>query len=377
MALARLVLVTGKGGTGKSAVAAALALALARRRPTVLVDLDQRMWAARMLGLESSNNPRDNLRDNWRDNSNDAVPHGNGAAAIAKPDAIANLETISLSAGTELEAFIERIVPIKAIARRMLQSRTFGYVSAALPGLEAFLMLERLRIIAGRAALEDRYAVVDAPATGSAIELLSVPGALKQIAPLGTLNRLAANVESFLADASRFAVILTLTPQELALREALEASDVLRGRLSVSVAAAALNCVPHPLFSAREMGELDALDTHPGCARLARWRDGAGRFAARARREASRAGLRVVELPMLFSPAMGRAELEELSRAFDAQLFPPKFGKSAKSGKSGKSGKSATASTSAGSAGPASAAKSTGAARSARSTRSARSETSE
>ncbi|HEY2526064.1 MAG TPA: hypothetical protein VGI29_13450, partial [Candidatus Binataceae bacterium] len=47
----------------------------------------------------------------------------------------------------------------------------------------------------------------------------------------------------------------------------------------------------------------------------------AGRFAARARREASRAGLGVVELPMLFSPALGRAELEELSHAFDAGVF--------------------------------------------------------
>ena len=357
MALARLILVTGKGGTGKSAVAAALALCLARRRPTLLVDLDQRMWAARMLGLESSDNPRDN--------SDDAAAHDKGAAAIARPGAIANLETISLSAGTELEAFIERIVPIKAIARRMLQSRTFGYVSAALPGLEAFLMLERLRIVAGRAALEDRYVVVDAPATGSAIELLSVPGALKQIAPLGTLNRLAANVESFLADASRFAVLLTLTPQELALREALEASDVLRGRLSVSVAAAALNCVPPPLFSRREIDELDAPGADRRFACLAQWRAGAGRFAARTRREASRAGLRVVELPMLFSPAMGRAELEELSRALDARLFPPN------SGKSGKSGKPPT---SAGSAGSANVAKSAGAARPAKSARSARSE---
>ena len=304
MALARLILVTGKGGTGKSTVAAALALCLARRHPTLLVDLDQRMWAARMLGVGS----------------------GNNLDPIANLDAIANLETTSLSASTELEAFIERIVPIKAVARRMLQSRTFGYVSAALPGLEAFLMLERLRIVAGSAALEERYVVVDAPATGSALELLSVPGALKQIAPLGTLNRLAANVESFLSDATRFAVMLTLTPQELALREVLETSDALRGRLGVSVAAAALNCVPHPLFSAREMDGLDALDAYPGCARLARWRDGAGRFAARARREASRAGLAVIELPVLFSPAMGRAELEDLSRALEAGLFPAKPG---------------------------------------------------
>src|ERR1700736_5940711 len=279
MALARLILVTGKGGTGKSTVAAALALCLARRHPTLLVDLDRRMWAARMLGVGSGN-----------------------LDPIANLDAIANLETTSLSASTELEAFIERIVPIKAVARRMLQSRTFGYVSAALPGLEAFLMLERLRIVAGSAALEDRYVVVDAPATGSALELLSVPGALKQIAPLGTLNRLAANAESFIADASRFAVMLTLTPHELALREALEASDVLRGRLNVSVTAAALNCVAHPLF---DKNEIDTLGAHPGCQRLAQWRDGAGGFAARAHREVSRTGLNVVELPMLFSPAMG------------------------------------------------------------------------
>jgi hypothetical protein len=337
MALARLILITGKGGTGKSAVAAALALCLARRRPTVLIDLDQRMWAARMLGIEPAEGRPDNN-----------APQDNGAAAIA------NLETISLSAATELEAFIERIVPIKAIARRMLRSRTFGYVSAALPGLEAFLMLERLRILAGRAALEDGYAVVDAPATGSALELLSVPGALRQIAPLGTLNRLAANAESFLADASRFAVMLTLTPQELALREALEASDVLRGRLNVSITAAALNCVPHPLFN---KNEIDALGAHPGYQRLAQWRDSAGGFAARARREASRAGLNVVELPMLFSPAMGRAELQELSRALDARLFPPKSPKPAKSARP---------------VGPASPAKSPGSAKASGSARSAR-----
>ena len=311
MALARLVLVTGKGGTGKSAVAAALALSLARRRPTLLVDLDQRMWAARMLGLESDDKPV------------------NDGALAGGERAIANLETVSLSADAELKAFIERIVPIKAVARRMLQSRTFGYVSAALPGLEAFLMLERLRIVAGHAALEDHYVVVDAPATGSALELLAVPGALKELAPLGTLNRLAATVESFLADATRFAVLLTLTPQELALREALEASDILRARLGVSVAAAALNCVPRPLFSRRE---LTALEADAGCARLARWRDGAGHFAARARREMSRARLSVVELPMLFSPAMGRAELEELSRAFDGRFFATKSAKPPPSG---------------------------------------------
>ncbi len=64
------------------------------------------------------------------------------------------LDVIAITPQGELEAFIHRIVPLRAVSRRMLQSRTFGYVTAALPGLEAFLMLERLRLLAGKAALE-------------------------------------------------------------------------------------------------------------------------------------------------------------------------------------------------------------------------------
>lgn len=301
MALARLILVTGKGGTGKSAVAAALALALSRRRPALLVDLDQRMWAARMLGIAPAG-----------DGVAESTSDGHPAASV-----ISNLETISLSAHRELEAFIERIVPLKSIARRMLGSSTFGYVSAALPGLEAFLMLERLRLIAGQAALEDRYAVVDAPATGSTLELLSVAGGVKRIAPLGTLNRLAADVENFIVNPSRLAVVLTLSAEELALREALEAAGILRERLGVSIAAAVVNAVPPPTFSAAELGALAAI---PGCHSLAQWRASASARAAHVRRALSRARLRVVELPMLFSPALGRAELEELSRTLGAQL---------------------------------------------------------
>lgn len=302
MALARLILVTGKGGTGKSAVAAALALALTRRRPTLLVDLDQRMWAARMLGIGPSLNGN-NIRGSAR------------AAAPVSP--IRNLETTSLSAHTELEAFIERIVPLKSVAQRMLNSHTFGYVSAALPGLEAFLMLERLRLFAGQAALEDRFVVVDAPATGSTLELLSVAGGVKRLAPLGTLNRLAEGVESFLTDPNRLSIVLTLNARELALREALQAADVLRGGLRVGVAAAVLNGVPRSLFTE---SELRALASNPRCSNLARWRDGASVNVVRTREAATRAGLPLVELPMLFRPALSRGEIEELSRTLSARL---------------------------------------------------------
>src|SRR6202795_590121 len=153
MTLPRVLFVTGKGGTGKSTVAAALAIALSRRRPTTLADLDRRLSATAMLG---------------------ATPENSTAVKVTN-----TLDVIALTPRAELEAFIERIVPIRAISRRMLRSRTFGYVTAALPGLEAFLLLERLRIMAGDAALEDRYLVIDAPAWGSALELLLVSRGVK------------------------------------------------------------------------------------------------------------------------------------------------------------------------------------------------------
>src|SRR5215472_1667360 len=168
MALPHLILVTGKGGTGKSSAAGALALALSTRGKTVLADLDHHQTAARLLGID--------------------------LYGPSHFPAIANLEVRSFTPRTELETFIERIVPIKLISRRMLRSHTFGYVTAALPGLEAFLMLERLRQLADEAANRNGFVVIDGPATGTVLELLSVSPGVRDLAPSGTLNRLARSV---------------------------------------------------------------------------------------------------------------------------------------------------------------------------------------
>jgi hypothetical protein len=292
MTLPRVSFVTGKGGTGKSTVAAALALALSRRRPTTLADLDRRLSAGAALG---------------------AIPQNSTAAKVTD-----SLDVIALTPRAELETFIERIVPIRAVSRRMLRSRTFGYVTAALPGLEAFLLLERLRIMAGDAALEDRYLVIDAPASGGAGELLSVSSGVKGIAPVGTLNRLAGAIDGFLADATRFGAIVTTTPEELAVREALETAATIRERLGIATVAAVINGVPDLIFDTSELAAASPLGEH---ARLAVRRNAAHEQAALAAERFNDAGLPTVSLPMMFTPAIGRDELEKLSHVLDAELL--------------------------------------------------------
>jgi arsenite-transporting ATPase len=293
MTLPRLIFVTGKGGTGKSTVAAALAVALSRRSPTTLADLDGRRSALRLLGSLN----------------------GDGAGKSIK--LAAHLDGIALSTHAELEAFIERIVPLKALSRRMLQSRTFRYVTAALPGLEAFLMLERLRIMAGDAALNDRYLVVDGPASGSALEFLSVADGVKGIAPGGTLNRLASGVDSFLTDGTRFGVAITVTPEELALREALETAEALKNRRGIKWLVAILNSTSKVLFDAADLAALTPLKSH---AHLALRRNAIAEYTIRARAMLKSAGLDVIELPTLFLPELGKTETHQLADKLEKAL---------------------------------------------------------
>ena len=292
MTLPRLIFVTGKGGTGKSTVAAAFAVALSRHRPTILADLDRRRSALRLLA---------NLNG-----AQAAVPIGK------------NLEGVALSSQAELEAFIERIVPLKAISRRMLRSRTFGYVTAALPGLEAFLMLERLRIMAGESALKDHYLVVDAPASGSALELLSVAEGVKGIAPVGTLHRLATGVQSFLSDGHRFGVVLTATPHEMALREVMETAATLKDTLHIRCVAVVLNAATGALFDAADLAALTPLKLH---AQLALRRNAMAEYTIRARAQLKAAGLPLIELPELFRAELGKAEVNILGERIGRALF--------------------------------------------------------
>ena len=288
MALPRLILITGKGGTGKSTTAAALALALSRRGRTVLADLDQRGTAARLLGVQ-----------------------------IEAPSYCATfggLELRSLTPGSELESFIQRIVPIKAISRRMLRSHTFGHVTAALPGLEAFLMLERLRQLADEAAARNGFVVIDAPATGNVIELLSVPQGVRGLAPSGTLNRLARAIDDFLRNPGRFGVWLTARPEQLALREALESIVQLRDQRAVGYLVAILNCVPEFLLSAADCAKIKHLAAHR---RLALQRNRLCEMATRARMQFERARIQLIELPMLYTSEFGLPQLERLASALD------------------------------------------------------------
>src|SRR5881296_3310881 len=118
LASQRLVVVTGKGGVGKTTVTAALAHAATA-------------GGRRVLAVEVGRGPLGLLLGGTR--------LGTAPMRVAAGLAAASLEPEVL-----LGDFVEGVLRFRILARRLLESTSFQVLAAAAPGLGEFLVLHRL-----------------------------------------------------------------------------------------------------------------------------------------------------------------------------------------------------------------------------------------
>ena len=144
-------------------------------------------------------------------------------AAVA-PDESVELHT--LDDRSAMAQLLARVVGLRVISERLLDSRAFTAITAAAPGVREFVAMSFVQEVAAR----DRYrwVVVDAPSTGHSLALLAAPGRMARMAPFGPAARVARDVERFVSDGRCFRVALVSTPEELAAREAVEADEAVR-----------------------------------------------------------------------------------------------------------------------------------------------------
>lgn len=204
-----MLLVTGKGGVGKTTLSCVLASLCSRGgRNTLLMELDPRESAHRMLGV---------------------APSG-GELERAGP----RLWLRNLQPRTELDALVEDRLKISAVSRRVLESPVYRHFAEGCPGLKELAVLgHAFRCLRGdlmrSQAIEQ--VVLDAPATGHGLSLLAAPGLVADTIQTGPFGRLAGELAELVRDPERCGVVAVATAEEMPVDETLELLDALEQQM--------------------------------------------------------------------------------------------------------------------------------------------------
>lgn len=227
-----LVVVTGKGGVGKSTVAATLALvAAARGRRVVVAEVAGRADTARLLA-------------------------GRG------------VDLISITPREAMEMYLRDQIPGPA-AELLARSGTFAAFVEATPGMAELLTIGKVWELMSdprRTPGEEPYDVVilDAPASGHGLALLGAPRTFSEAARLGPIHRQAGQIHATLSDPERTAVVVVTLAEETPVNETLELRDALAERMGLPVSLVVANGVAPDRFDDEEAAALEALDAAAG-----------------------------------------------------------------------------------------------------------------
>src|SRR5262249_29183354 len=143
------------------------------------------------------------------------------------------LDAVRVETRALVESYFRRLLRLPFLSRRLFASGTFHAVTAAAPGVTEFVVLEHLSqwTTAGWLSRRARYdtVIVDGPATGHALRLLSTPRQLAALVPRGPLASTVNRLGALLADRDHTQVLLVAIPDEMAVNETLEARTAVDG----------------------------------------------------------------------------------------------------------------------------------------------------
>lgn len=232
----RFLFVVGKGGVGKTTVATGLALAASRRDKKVLLALvNCKERVSQLL---------------------DTDPIGSEIVTVAK-----NLDVVNMNPDSALEEYGLMILKVKAVFNAVFGNRLVRAFLKGTPGLEAWSMLGKAFYHACPPKGEPDYdlVIVDAPATGHALDMLRVPFVIENVAPPGLLRRDAARAAEMFQDPERAGAVLVTLPEYMPASETIELADALANELKIPVLHLVINRVLDVLFAEKERPVLEGL----------------------------------------------------------------------------------------------------------------------
>jgi len=224
----RLVVVTGKGGVGKSSVAAAMAVAAAQRgRRTLVCELDAKGDLSRLLG----------------------VPPMGYASVEVRP----GLFAMTMDTERSLAEFLRVQARIPFVGRIGPLARAFEFVATAAPGVREVLAIGKLAWEARESKFD--LVIADATATGHAVGQLAAPAAIRELIQLGMVRSQLDWMVALLEDPTMCTAVAVTTPEEMPVVETIELVRRMHSEARIEVSAVIVNRVlPAPFtVSGREV----------------------------------------------------------------------------------------------------------------------------
>jgi anion-transporting ArsA/GET3 family ATPase len=204
LAKRQLVVVTGKGGVGKSTITAALGSALSRRgKRILLLEIDPRESIYQLLGIS---------------------PSGGEVVQAAPRLFVQNLRPRAV-----LDRMVRDHLHIDLLSDRLLASPLYRHFVEGAPGLKEMAIIEHATRMARK---NFDLVILDAPATGHGLALLSAPSVVSEVIHDGPVGHLGKKLAKVVADPRTCGIILVTAAEEMPAQEAIEFLGTLQEQLS-------------------------------------------------------------------------------------------------------------------------------------------------
>jgi anion-transporting ArsA/GET3 family ATPase len=301
-----LLVVSGKGGVGKSTLAAALGLLAAERGlRTIVVEVGEQSRLRTLLGVGESE-------------------------LGAETELQGNLWSLSVDPDRALMEWLQSLGG-RVSGRVLASSSTFQFFAAAAPGARELVSMVKVWELTqgkrwrGRGRGYD-LVVLDAPATGHALGMLDSPRTFGAIARIGPIAGQAERLQQLLQDPERSDYIAVAHASELAVTETLELQRRLGEQLGRELAAVVVNGTLPQRFNPAELRRLSALSARRGQATVLAAAAAANAVSERARAQHNqvarlrRRGFAVVGVPFQFSDELDLAGVRRIAEHLRRKL---------------------------------------------------------
>lgn len=234
----RLLLVTGKGGVGKSTLAASLALAGSRiGRRTCLVEVEGRQAFSSIFSTAQ-----------WDFTEREFRP---------------GLFGLSIDPEASLTEYLSMFYGAQRITRLVAKTPAVEFATQAAPGIKDVLLIGKVKEIERRREPDGRFTydliVVDAPPTGRIVNFLAAPDATTELVNVGPVRQQAQTVIDMLTDSRRTAVLLATLLEEMPVTETAESIAALRD-LGVPLGPVLINRALQPAMDQAALKRLPGMD---------------------------------------------------------------------------------------------------------------------